>query len=178
MGRGRRSVRRDPPASRPDAPGYFLDRDRGVGLLSWRTARERLENARNYWVATASPEGRPHAMPVWGVWLAERFLFSTGPSTRKARNLVANPRAVVHLESGAEVVVVEGIAEEVSDEGVIQAFLSAYNPKYGWNFSAADLRSGGLFEVRPTKAFAWLGDEGESFSGTGTRWLFEELPAS
>jgi len=117
-------------------------------------------------------------MPVWGVWLEGRFLFSTGPRTRKARNLTSNPRAVVHLESGAQLVVVEGVARQVSDAGVIESFVAAYNPKYSWNFTTADLSSGELFEVHPLKAFAWLGDEGADFSTTGTRWLFEDPPAA
>lgn len=160
-------------ASRPEAPGYFEPSDQGTGLLDWRGVEQRLVVARNYWVSTASAAGVPHAMPVWGVWLEGSFLFSTGPRTRKARNLASNARAVVHLESGAQLVVVEGVARQVSDAKRIGSFVSAYNPKYGWNFSVADLCSGGLFEVRPLKAFAWLGDEGTDFSATGTRWIFE-----
>jgi hypothetical protein len=160
-------------ASRPDVPGYFLPRDEGSGLLPWEAAVERLIAARNYWVASSSAAGIPHSMPVWGVWRDDHFLFSTGPTTRKARNLIENPFAVVHLESGAELVVVEGVVRQVSNEDVVGDFLSAYNPKYNWNFTADDFRSGGLFEVEPRRAFAWLGDEGEAFSGTATRWVFE-----
>ncbi len=163
--------------SRPAAPGYFEAADEGQGLLDWSTAERRLIAARNYWVATASAAAVPHAMPVWGVWLDGRFLFSTGPGTRKARNIASNARAVVHLESGAQVVVVEGVARQVSDAKVIESFVSAYNPKYGWSFTDADLSSGELFEVRPLQAFAWLGDEGADFSAAGTRWVFENPSA-
>jgi hypothetical protein len=163
--------------SRPEAPGYFEPAGEGQGLLDWSTAEQRLVAARNYWVSTASAAAIPHAMPVWGVWLEGRFLFSTGPRTRKARNLMSNSRAVIHLESGAQLVVVEGVARPVSDPKRIESFVSVYNPKYGWNFSAADLSSGELFEVRPRKAYAWLGDEGADFSATGTRWIFEKPPA-
>jgi Pyridoxamine 5'-phosphate oxidase len=163
---------RPPAASRPSPRSYFLPEDQGPGLLSWSDARQRLIGARNYWVTTADAAGAPHAMPVWGVWLEDCFLFSTSPSSRKARNLADNPRVVVHLESGAQLVVVEGIAREVAEPGVVAAFLAAYNPKYAWSLTPADVRSG-LFEVRPRKAFAWLGDQGEAFSGTATRWRFE-----
>ena len=171
-------MQQNPQASRPHAPGYFLPSDQGAGLLPWSVVRERLVAARNYWVATASSDGIPHAMPVWGIWLDDRFLFSTGPRTRKARYIIENPRAIVHLESGSQLVVVEGVARQVSDESVIEDFLSAYNPKYNWNFTSDDLRSGGLFEVQPRKAFAWLGDEGDAFSGTGTRWVFDASTAA
>ena len=162
--------------SRPEAPGYFEPPGKGRGLLDWSVTEQRLVAARNYWLATASAEAVPHAMPVWGVWREGCFLFSTGPQTRKARNLAGNPRAVVHLESGAQVVIVEGVVREILALNEIEAFVAEYNPKYRWNFTAADLGSGGLFEVRPVKAFAWLGDEGTDFSATGTRWVFENPP--
>jgi len=111
-------------------------------------------------------------MPVWGVWLDDRFVFSTSPASRKARNLLANPHAVLHLESGAELVVVECTASEVRDPARLDAFLAAYNPKYDWSFTTADVENGGVYELRPVKAFAWLGDQGEAFSGTATRWSF------
>ena len=165
--------KREPVASRPEPRGYFLASDEGSGLLSWESAVARLVEARNYWIATASADGAPHAMPVWGVWLDHCLFFSTSPHSRKARNIARNPRVVVHLESGAQLVVVEGTATEVSDPVAIAAFVEAYNPKYGWDFTAEQLGSGGLFRLQPRKAFAWLGDEGEAFSGTGTRWVFE-----
>jgi hypothetical protein len=56
-----------PKASRPYMPGYgILDAKSGSGLLPWSVAVERLTEARNYWIATTRPDGRPHAMPVWG----------------------------------------------------------------------------------------------------------------
>jgi hypothetical protein len=116
-------------------------------------------------------------MPVWGVWLESRFVLSTGPRTRKARKKASNSPAVVHLESGAQVVVIEGAARQISEPHSIDAFLTAYNPKYSWNFTTADLASGELFEIRPIKAFAWLGDEGADFSEAATRWTFESSPA-
>ncbi len=90
-------------------PGYGVPDDLD-GVLDWNWASTRLERSLNYWVATASAEGRPHAMPVWGVWLpeTERFVFSCAPRARKARNLRANPRIVVTADDSVEVVVVEG----------------------------------------------------------------------
>ena len=159
-----------PTASRPEPAGYFKKAEEGAGLLPWSHVAEQMTPARNYWVATASPDGRPHSMPVWGVWLEDCFWFSTGPTTLKARNLLANPRVVVHLESGAELVVVEGEASEVRDSEHVERFLELYNPKYSWDFTPAQLESGGLFRVRPRRVFAWRGDEGDAFAATATRW--------
>ena len=161
-----------PRASRPGPAGYFLPADQGGGLLDWGETVARLSSARNYWVASCGPDGRPHSMPVWGIWLDDRFVFSTSPASRKARNLAANPHAVLHLESGAQVIVLECRAAQVGDAADLAAFLRTYNAKYDWNFTVRDVENGGVYELRPLKAFAWMGDQGEAFSGTATRWLF------
>ncbi len=163
-----------PTASRPDPAGYFLTAEEGTGLLPYSHATQQLERARNYWLATAGLDGRPHCMPVWGIWIDERFVFSTGPATKKARNLAANPTAVLHLESGAQVVVLECSGWEVTEPHALEAFRIAYNAKYAWDFTPEQLSGGGVFELRPTKAFAWCGDHDEEFSGTATRWTFPD----
>ena len=69
----------EPQADRPNMPEYGLaEAEAGLGLLPWTWALERLQPARNYWLATTRPDGRPHVMPVWGVWVENRFYFSTG----------------------------------------------------------------------------------------------------
>lgn len=159
-----------PRRSRPAPSGYFSPADAGV-LLDWAPLQQRLAETRNYWVSTASGAGVPHAMPVWGVWDGQGFTFSTGPTTRKARNLYENPTAVVHLEDAAAALVVECVAAEVADEVSLTAFLEAYNPKYQWDFRL-DQVARGVFHLSPVKAFAWLGDEGDRFSATATRFDF------
>ncbi len=109
--------------SRPETPGYFRPADEGIGLLDWDETAARFAAAKNYWISTASTSGRPHAMPVWGVWLGDRFVFSTSPASRKARNLRANPQVAVHLEDGNVVIVVEGRAAELRDRTELLAFL-------------------------------------------------------
>ena len=54
--------------------------------LPWSWAAERLGANRNFWVVTVSTDGRPHALPVWGVWNDDegRFAFSCSPRARKA----------------------------------------------------------------------------------------------
>jgi hypothetical protein len=64
----------------------------GSGLLPWSWAEQRLVASRNYWVATSWPDGRPHAMPVWGLWDNGAFWFSSSRRSRKARNLANDPR--------------------------------------------------------------------------------------
>jgi len=85
-----------PRASRPYMPGYgIVGPTQGSGLLPWSWAEERLTASRNYWVASSWPDGRPHAMPVWGIWHDGALWFSSSRQSRKARNLAADPRCVV-----------------------------------------------------------------------------------
>lgn len=163
-----------PRVSRPEPSGYFAEAHTGVGLLPWSHVTEALTSARNYWVATSGPGGQPHSMPVWGLWLDAELVFSTSPASRKSKNLVGNPLAVVHLESGDEVVILEGRVREVTDAKEKQRFIERYNPKYDWNMTLADLPDHSTFAVRPDKAFAWLGSQAESFTESATRWIFSE----
>src|SRR5712692_1387743 len=103
-----------PKASRPMMPGSYgmAEATGGSGLLPWGPAEARLGAAHNYWLSTTRPDGRPHAMPVWGVWRDGVLYVGTDRGSRKARNLAANPACVVHLESGDDVVILEGVAEE------------------------------------------------------------------
>jgi hypothetical protein len=55
--------------------------------MPWTWAEERLGESHNYWIATSRPDGRPHLMVIWGLWLDGVFYFSTGGQSRKARNL-------------------------------------------------------------------------------------------
>ena len=112
-------------------PGYGLPAaDKGKGLLPWEWAVERLTESHNYWVATTRPEGRPHVMPVWGIWVESVFYFSTGRESRKSKNLVANPRCVICTEKAEEAVVLEGSAEEVTDAAVLKRLGGPYHKKY------------------------------------------------
>ena len=158
----------EPPArDRPHAPGYGIPTG-PEGMLSWGYVEERMSAARNYWVATTRPDGRPHVTPVWGLWVDGTFYFGGTPHSRKARNLAENPNVVVHLESGDDVVVLEGTAEVVKDPdpALSERVAAASIAKYGVGSSAIE----GSYAVRPRVVLAW--SEG-GFPDTATRWLFE-----
>jgi hypothetical protein len=40
-----------------------------IAVTPWAEAREQLEQAGKYWLATVGPNGGPHVMPVFGIWL-------------------------------------------------------------------------------------------------------------
>src|SRR6266702_5549728 len=125
--------RGDPEVSQPRMFGGYM----GSAKLPWTWATERLTSARNYWIATTRPDGKPHSRPVWGVWLEDTFYFSTG--SLAAQNLAIRPAITVHLESGSEVVIIEGVAEKVTDASLVEQVVHLYNQKYHRNLDPKQL---------------------------------------
>ena len=161
---------REPKASRPHLPGYgILDADKGKGLLTWRWAEERLSRAHTYWVATTRPDGAPHVMPVWGVWLDDAFCFSTGSQSRKARNLAENPRCVISCEAEEAHIIVEGAADALIGSELNRRFAETYGPKYRWDMK--DFNEP-VFVVRARVVFGFTPAGGE-FTSAATRWTFD-----
>jgi nitroimidazol reductase NimA-like FMN-containing flavoprotein (pyridoxamine 5'-phosphate oxidase superfamily) len=115
----------------------------GTELTPWPQGEDVLRQAKTYWLTTVRPGGRPHVAPVWGVWLEGALYFSTGASSRKARNLAAEPRCCVSVDSEALQVVVEGRCSRVAEEGTLARVAEAYGPKYDWPMSPTD---GGLVD--------------------------------
>jgi nitroimidazol reductase NimA-like FMN-containing flavoprotein (pyridoxamine 5'-phosphate oxidase superfamily) len=161
-------------------PGYGLaDAKGGRGLLPWSWAQERLEKGRTYFIATADPAGRPHVMPVWGVWFNNAFFFSTGNESRKARNLSTNTQCSVAVEIDfqrrpkkgeiKDAVIIEGLAEVINDARTRNKFSSIYQEKYDWDMEDFEEP---VYRVRPRAVFG-LSSE---FNQTATRWKFELAP--
>ena len=161
----------EPIADRPHVPGYGIPVSND-GILPWSWARERLDRAIVYWLATAGSDGAPHLIPIWGAWVDERWYVEGGP-TRWQRNLRENPRMAIHVEFGEEVVIVEGVAAELvaPDPPLSDAILAGY-AKYraakGYEASPSNWAEGGLWQLRPVKAFAW-----SAFPQDMTRFRFD-----
>src|SRR6187549_1297311 len=103
-----------PRAERPTVPeGYGCPAD-DEGMLTWAWAEDQLTRAANFCFATSRPNGRPHSSPTWAVWLDGKLYFDGSPETRRMKNIAANPHVSVHLESGNEVVILEGTASSVA----------------------------------------------------------------
>lgn len=151
-------------------PGYgVLAATAGSGLLPWSWAEERLSVSRRYWLSTVCPDGRPHAMAVWAVWLDGAVRFSTGEHSRKARNLALDSRCVVTTEHAEEAVVVEGVAERIESRRDCECLERVYLEKYGSGYPSDSW----LFAVRPRVAFGFIEREDE-FCGSATRWELAE----
>lgn len=167
-----------PRAERPSISDYGVP-ESDAGLLPWSWAEARLASALTYWISTTRPDGRPHAAPVWAVWLDGRLWFEGGLRTRRARNLASDPRAVaaVHVDD-ATAVIVEGVVEVRTDPDaslasrLVEAYAKYRPTRWAYEADPSNWRSGsggGLWALRPVVAFGW-----SRFPEDATRWRFTE----
>ena|SRR5437588_3314316 len=154
-----------PCATRPYMPGYGVPKGR-KGILPWSWAEQRLKKSHNYWITTVRPDGSPHTMVIWGLWIDGAFYFSTGQESRKAKNLACNPKCIVCTENSSEAVVVEGEARRVHDSPDLK-FFARYEKKYDWDMS--EMQKEPIYAVRPRVAF---GLYEKKFQNAATRWNF------
>ncbi len=147
---------------------YGMPDELGPDYRSWPEIVAAMGSGRSWWLSTTRPDGRPHTMPVWGVSVQDRLVFSTDPGSVKAKNLARDDRAVVHLESGDDVVIIEANVGRIPAERLPDGFAEAYEAKYGIELDLADAGFA-WFELAPAKAFSW--DE-SAFVETAVRWRF------
>jgi len=161
----------EPRISRPRFPHGYVENPQA--LLPWSHVVQRLTDARNYWLCTVRPNGHPHVIPFWAVWVEDRIYFDGSPETRHARNIAANQYVALHLESGDDVVIIEGISYASSKPSpalglnLAQAFAQKY-AALGYSPEPDQWDNGGLFELIPHKALAWT-----KFTDDPTRFIFE-----
>jgi hypothetical protein len=165
-----RAFASEPPRERPDSPpeSYGVP-TRGGEFVAWDGVVHRLATASAYWLATVSPDGRPHVVPTWGAMVdADLFLDTGAPETVKSRNLQSNDRVVVHLDNVDDVVVIHGRAVPVRpDEALGRELAAAYRAKYaGYEPEADSWSNGGLVRLEPERLLAWRE------MPTATRWRF------
>ena len=138
----------------------------------WAAIERLLADAQLYWIITVRADGRPHAVPLVGVWQDGAFAFCTGAEEQKQRNLDANPHVAVTTgstgangwDSGKDVVV-EGTAARVTDADELQGLADAWSAKYGEDWQ---------YEVRGQE-FVELSDSGGSTEGGA--WVYRVRPA-
>ena len=138
-------------------------------FLPFTHAQKRLTKSRNYWICTTRRDGRPHSIPVWGFWIDGSLYFGTARSTRKARNLAHNPAISIHLESGDDVVILEGTAVEVdlTDKPIRKKLDAASRAKYKMPLMV--IPESVFYCVRPRFVLAWTESD---FPNNATRWQF------
>ena len=98
-------------------------------------------------------DGRPHLVPIWFVWVHNRFYICTAENSIKVKNLRQTAQATVALENGDAPVVAEGgvaLLERPFADDIAELF----QQKYQWDIRA-DNQYSVLIELTPTKWLSW-----------------------
>lgn len=146
--------------------------------LSWADVRTRVADNETYLLATSGADGRPHVVPVLGVWHEGAVCFTTSRTTRKARDLAHNGHCAVTVPGADIDIVIEGSAQLVRDAVRLQQVADLYPAKYPWwhpfvrdgefydpeDTALANPRH--VFAVEPGTVFAFGKEKGFS----ATRW--------
>ncbi len=156
---------------RPVFPTGYVDRP--THFLTWEWVASRLTEAKHYWLCSVRADGRPHVVPRWCVFVEGRIYYDGSPETRHARNIEKNPYVSVHLESGSEAIILEGIARAAGKPSpelgkkLSQAYKKYKEMGYAPKPNAWD--EGGLFVFTPRQCIAW-----SNFTKDPTKFVFEE----
>lgn len=157
----------------------------GLDPIPWSRALEALESGepqkQTPFLATTRPDGRPHVAGVGALWDSGKVYFVSGDGTRKSQNLVANPNCTIAMSLPDIDLVVEGVAQRVTDDATLRRLAKRYADQ-GWAPTVEDKAftheysapSAGpppwdLYEVAPRTVFGVLSAE----PGGATRWRFD-----
>lgn len=156
---------------------------RAPAVLAWADARQRIADARYYWIGTTHPGGRAQIRPVLAVWVGDALCTTSHPAARKTRNLAHDPHCSIAVTAEDMHLVVEGTATKVVAPQELAAVADAYRAKYDWPITVTD----GLFEapygaptaglppyqpfrITPEVGYAFVNDD--SLGPASTRWQF------
>ncbi len=160
-----------PVISRPQFPPGYVDNPQKT--VAWEYVVQRLSESKNYWLCLVRPDGRPHAIPRWGVFVEDKFYYDGSPETRHARNIMENPHVALHLESGDQALIAEGNSAPVGKPapGLTAKIAAAYSAKYasfGYSPKPDQWDQGGLYVFTPKKILVWT-----NFIEDPTRFVLE-----
>jgi PPOX class probable F420-dependent enzyme len=132
-------------------------------------ARRTFRDVRVAHVGSVLPDGSPHVVPLWFVWLEEAIYLTCRRGSVVERNFRRDPRATVTLDRGHAWTeqagcMVQGPADAIGpDAGGAKRALSAWFEKYrtelsGFGFAAYTQRVSEpvVVRVRPDRLATWL----------------------
>ena len=164
-------------------PRATLLTDQDAEPIPWSTGLARLSEARFYWLATSTPDGRPHVRPVLAVWVDGAMHTTSHPEARKAINLAHEARCSLTVTTDGMDVAYEGRARRLTDHDDLERLSAAYLEKYGWPTTvvgdAFDAPYGAPtagpppyepYRVEPTAVYAFGTDD--ELGPRSTRWIF------
>jgi Pyridoxamine 5'-phosphate oxidase len=120
----------------------------GAPTIEWVRVRQVLDNQltqapgtggperHTSWLTTTNPDATPHVRPVGVVSIEGAWYFTSGPNTRKSRNITRDPRCAISVATHPFDLVVEGRAERVLDATELRTVADTYAAQ-GWPASVA-----------------------------------------
>ena len=160
-----------PKVSRPKFPPGYMDNP--ASFVTWYWVAAQLTESKNYWLCSIRPNGRPHVVPRWAVYVDGKIYYDGSPETRHARNIMENPQVSLHLENGDQAIILEGIsrlAGKPTPELALK-LSEAYKKKYkafGYAPEPNQWDEGGLYVFTPRLCLAWT-----NFLQDPTKFVFE-----
>jgi hypothetical protein len=158
--------------TRPKFPKGYVDKP--VSFVTWDWVAAQLAESKNYWLCSVRPNGRPHVVPRWAVYVDGKIYYDGSPQTRHGRNIKLSPNISVHLENGTQPIILYGISvpsEKPSPE-LGKKLSQAYKEKYkdlGYAPEPNSWDEGGLFVFTMHECITWT-----NFLDDPTKFLFEE----
>lgn len=127
-----------------------------------------LAERRTVRLATASPEGAPHVVPLWFVWHDGAVFMNTTLGNRTVRNLESNPVAAALVDDGEAYdelrgVVLRGRIERADSDPRLEAVEGAWSRKY---------LGGGELPYERWHGRIWLRLD----PGSASSWDFRKIP--
>lgn len=121
------------------------------------------------WLSTVRVDGRPHVVPLDGVWLDDVWYYGGSERSVHRRTALAHPAATMHLPDPWRVVIVEGEVRLTHPTSSLASRLAeASNTKYadyGMHNDASSYAE--VLALHPRRVLAWL-----SFPTDATRFEF------
>lgn len=160
-----------PKILRPKLPKGYADNP--ISYVEWEWVTTQMTKAKNYWLCSVRPDGRPHVVPRWGAFIDNKLYYDGSPETRHAQNIRDNSNVSLHLENGAQVVIMEGLSKPAKKPHpeFAHRLAEAISGKYasdGYSPEPTQWDEGGLYVFTPHQCIAWT-----VFYENPTKFIFE-----
>ena len=139
--------------------------------MASRSSKERKADAlskleaieANVWVASSSPAGAVHLIPMTHTWNGTQMVLATEPTSRTVANVTANPRVRLALGETRDVVMIDAVlVEAVPKAEALVALADAYSNQAGWD-PRTDEAEYVFLLLRPERIQVWR--EAEDLGG-------------
>jgi PPOX class probable F420-dependent enzyme len=121
-----------------------------------------LTEQRTIRLATATPNGRPHVVPLWFVWVDRTIFMNSTLGNVTVRNLERNPAATGAVDDGDTYdqlrgVLIEGSIERADDDPRLDTVMHRWSEKYmgGNPLPYARWRNRAWFRLVPDRFTSW-----------------------